>query len=129
MLIQIDLGCFAFVPVVIVYFRLIMLCKFVEVVFGSLALLFFESSCRLLNFVRARLFDFVFWLFQDVSTFSKLFNVFQIFLLCWLSNVLVFLVYASLFAVVLSCGVCFGWIYVVLGCFTMFFLLSCFNLC
>ena len=34
---------------------------------------------------------------------------------------LIFLVYASLFAVVLSCGVCFGWIYVVLGCFTMFF--------
>ena len=44
------------------------------------------------------------------------------------SHTFFFLVSSSLSAVVCSCGMCFGWFYVVLGCF-MKFSVSCFNWC
>ena len=71
------------------------------------------------------------WLCQRVRSFSMFSNVSW---LCWLvfSNCFqcfgFLLVSSSLSAVVLSCGVCLEWFYVVLGCFAMF-LVSCFNWC
>ena len=41
-------------------FEVVTLCKFIEVAFG---LLFFVENLLLVNFVKARLFDFVFGLF------------------------------------------------------------------
>ena len=92
-----------------------------------------KNKC--LIFVYDGFFALVVVLFQVVLTCLRLFSVLQIFLVvlaCVLKLFPMFLTSSCVFQLdfgcFLSCGVCFGWFYIVLGCFAMF-LVSCFNWC